>query len=358
MATEAGAFTEKDFYLAEFRGRSLGLALPAATAPDVEALAPVLQDLLGNGTRVVLFTPSRAAIAGLVPETQGSEALAADGDPAWVGRLWRRLARDGRAGLELAADGFARRCSEAAVRLRLAKLVWIDARGALVDAEGRRISAIALPDLEARLGEFARAAGDTIPLSEIRQMLASGVASVSVCRLDALADELFTYAGSGTFFSRERYADVRRLTLDDFDAAAYLLGQGVAEGYLTARSAAEIESVLSHGFGVFIEGRYLAGIGALRPYEDSGLGEIVGLYTVTRFAGEGVGGHLIRFALSCAREAGLARVFACTTSERVEGFFLRHDFERIDPADVPPSKWNGYPEQRRAALRCLGRKVD
>lgn len=353
MSAAVGTFTEKEFYLAEFRGRTIGIALPAAVPADLAPLESVVADLVRNEIRVVLFGAARAPMARLV-----EDAVDSGRDPAWSGTLWRRLAARRRAALLLGEADFAARCRDAVMRLRLAKLVWLHECGALRDASGRRISVLALADLERRMDELSGAEGaDAIPLGEVCAMLRAGITSVSVCRLDELAHELFTYAGSGTFFTRERYADVRRLALDDFDAAAALLAQGVAEGYLAPRSDVEIDAILSHGFGVFIEGRYLAGIGALRPYPEAGQGEIAGLYTLTRFAGEGVGGHLVRFALECAREAGLSRVFACTTSDRVEGFFLRNGFERIDASSVPAAKWERYPAERRPHLRCLGHRI-
>lgn len=353
MLAGAASFTEKDFYLAEFRGRSIAFVLPAELPADLGPLESVLRDLAENHTPVVLFAPSAECLARVAPNP-----VIFDANTAWTGTLWRRILTERAVGVALPEQDFAARCREAVVRLRLAKVVWVDHAGPIRNDGDGRVSVIALTDLarlidEAGSGPAARG----VPLREIRSMIEGGVASVSVCRLDGLAEELFTYAGSGTLFTRERYADVRRLSLDDFDAAAYLLARGVAEGYLAPRPDSEIDAILSHGIGVFIEGRYLAGIGALRPYADTRSGEIAGLYTVTRFAGEGVGGHLIRFAIECAREAGMERVFACTTSERVEGFFLRHGFERVASDDLPAAKWVDYPSERRARLRCVARKV-
>jgi amino-acid N-acetyltransferase len=354
MSAPATSFTEKDFYLAEFRGRSIGIVLPSVMPDDLAPIEGVLRDLAENHTPVVLFGATTESLARLAPDP-----VVFDEHTAWSGTLWRRIAAERAVGVSLAGHDFPRSCREAIVRLRLAKVVWVDERGPLRNGGGARMSVVALSDLSRLIDEAAaRSDGEPIPLAEIRVMLEGGVTSVSVCRLDALAEELFTYAGSGTLFTRERYADVRRLSLDDFDSAAFLLARGVAEGYLAPRPDAEIEEILSHGFGVFIEGRYLAGIGALRPYAETRSGEIAGLYTLTRFAGEGVGGHLIRFAIECAREAGMEQVFACTTSDRVEGFFLRNGFERAAADDLPPAKWIGYPAERRARILCVRRKVD
>jgi amino-acid N-acetyltransferase len=257
-------------------------------------------------------------------------------------------------GLELDPARFEAACRETALRLRLAKLVWIDERGALVGPDGARISVVDVADLDRMLAEPGDDTAGRL-LGEIREMLAGGLPSVSLCSLEGLADELFTYAGSGTFFTRERYAEVRRLGLDDFDAAVHLISRGVEEGFLAPRGESEIEALLGNAFGVFIEGRYLAGIGSLIPYPKQRLGEIAGLYTLTRFVGEGVGAHLVRFAVETAADAGYEFVFACTTSDRVVRFFERQGFERVAADALPDSKWQGYAPERRADLHCLRR---
>src|SRR5262249_50870980 len=184
-----------------------------------------------------------------------------------------------------------------------------------------------------------------------------GGPAVNVCDLAGLEQELFTYSGSGTLFTRKRYIAVRELGLDDFDAAYDLIDRGVAEGYLAARPSREIDRVLAHGFGAFIEGRHLAGIGALLVDGDARVGEIASLYTVTRFLGEGVGQHLVAHALRRARALRLHCVFAGTTQERVGPSFERQGFEVAAPDELPARKWRGYDRRRRRRLRCYRRAV-
>ena len=152
-----------------------------------------------------------------------------------------------------------------------------------------------------------------------------------MCTLEGLPDELFTYAGSGTLFTEQRYVVVRKLGLDDFDAASDLIARGTSEGYLAPRTQEQLDAVLASGFGAFVEGYHLAGIGALLVDDPGGCAEVASLYTLTRFLGEGVGGHLVAYALARAQERGLAYVYACTTSERVGGFFQLHGFRAVGP---------------------------
>jgi len=172
-----------------------------------------------------------------------------------------------------------------------------------------------------------------------------------------LADELFTYAGSGTRFSRERYVDVRRLGIDDYDAAEDLIARGVAEGFLAQRTPDAVERVLANGFGAFVEGSHLAGIGALLPFESANAAEIASLYTLTRYVGEGVGGHLVAYACELARERRCEAVTAVTTSDRVVAFFERHGFERGAADEIPAEKWRDYDPERRARARCRRRRL-
>jgi N-acetylglutamate synthase-like GNAT family acetyltransferase len=289
--------------------------------------------------------------------------------PDFAARLWRRLREAGRAGLRVGAEAFESSCELATLRLRLAKLVWIRstppvARG--VDAErNARVSMVDLAHL-ARLCEENRAGGagsvdaelvacpgSAALLGAIRSMIAGGVPAVNVCAARDLEQELFTYAGAGIFFTRDRYAEVRPLALDDFDAASDLIARGEADGYLVPRSLSARDAILAHGVGVFIEGRYLAGIGAILPHPAENAAEIASLYALTRYVGEGVGSQIVRHALERVRNEGLAYAFSCTTSDRVERFFERHGFRRVSQQEIPAAKWEGYDEGRRERVRCL-----
>jgi len=184
-------------------------------------------------------------------------------------------------------------------------------------------------------------------------MIVGGVPAVNVCAAKELAQELFTYGGAGIFFTRDRYADVRALALDDFDAASDLIARGEADGYLVARSGASRDAILAHGVGVFIEGRYLAGIGAILPHEPENAAEIASLYALTRYVGEGVGSQIVRHAIERARAEDLDYLFSCTTSDRVQRFFERHGFRIVSQDEVPAAKWVDYDAERRLRVRCL-----
>lgn len=349
MSAQAiGQFTERGFYLGEFRGRTLGFVLQPAGEPNATALAPVLAELMKHDIRVILLTRAAHHAAEL-----GAPSVAVTGSEPWPAHVWRKLGDGGCTGLVVPEGSFEAGVRAAALRLGLGKLVWLRAAGGLRTPEG---TAISFMDAE-QLGQYRLDDGvderDAPLLAEIEALLEGGIPSVNLCSAEGLDDELFTYAGSGTLFTRERYADVRTLAVDEFDAAGDLIARGVAEGYLVERDRPALDRILAGGIGVFIDGRHLAGVGALLPHPDARAAEIASLYTVTRYLGGGIGHQIVRFAVSRARATGLEYVFACTTSDRVATFFEGSGFRRVGGQDIPEAKWRGYPSERRDRLVCL-----
>ncbi len=342
-------FSEKSFYLEEFHGKTVAIAAPASELRQPERLADVVDELARNEINVLLISTERPALEPLVGPNVLSMAT-----PRLEGTVWRGLRAEKKLGLVVGGSlAFAPACREAAVRLGIAKLVWIDRDGGLLRENRERISFVHLEELRQILAAGAQAnVRRTALLREVEAMLVAGVPAVNVCTLEGVPDELFTYAGSGTLFTQERYMLVRRLVLDDYDAASNLIARGTSEGYLAARSAEQLDLVLASGFGAFVEGQHLAGIGALLVDEGAQCAEIASLYTLTRFLGEGVGGHLVAHALARARERKLDYVYACTTSERVGAFFERHSFRVAALDEVPAAKWRGYDPDRRTRVLC------
>jgi amino-acid N-acetyltransferase len=345
------AFSEREFYLREFRGRTLAFAVPEDARLALVALGPAFDALAAGGARVVVVAPDPAALEKAFP----GRVVALDHHTI-EGEVWRRLGERPWLGVSAPdSRGFASRCREFVLRLGLFKLLWIDSRGGLRTREGARQSFVHLNELGALLekGGVGLATPKRIALwREVAAMLDAGVPAVNVCSAEEAEEELFTYAGRGTLFTRERYVAVRRLGVDDYDAAWDLISRGVEEGYLAPRGQEEVDAVLASGFGAFVEGRHLAGIGALLPGADGCSGEIASLYTLTRFLGEGVGVSLVAFALTRARELGHDYVYACTTSQRVGAFFERNGFGEVGQDAVPAERWHGYDPARRQRVRC------
>ena len=81
-------FTEKDFYLGGFRGRTLAVVLLDRAPASAAVLEPVLKELERNPTRVVLISMDPDAVTALL----GTPLLAPD-DERLEGAVWRGLQR-------------------------------------------------------------------------------------------------------------------------------------------------------------------------------------------------------------------------------------------------------------------------
>jgi amino-acid N-acetyltransferase len=377
-AAEKEAFEEKSFYLDEFRRQTLLIAVPADAITKAEEAQPLVEavtDLSSNATRLLLLWETsrdrgvRHALASVMARLAATgtrahrkPALDVAGAAAPIGvpvlrRIWGLLRDQGHAIVRVAPDrgvlgDFAQRVG---VRIGVRKLVLVDVDGGISNETGlvSFMDGAMLEELLRRGEAEWIGIGHRRPLLEaIRNALHGGVQSVNLCHLQGVARELFTYEGAGTLFTLEDYCRVERLRIDEFPEVEKLLERGQREGYLRLRTPEEIGDVLMSGYGATIGAGHLAGVCALstEPYRRARAGEIVGLYTITRFKGEGVGGKLLARAVDDARQLGLRYVFACTTHDRARTFFERHGFGRVTWADVPADKWRAYEPTRRRGL--------
>lgn len=392
------AFDEKQFYLDEFRGRTLLFAVLAEdlkTERHYDDLAAIVRALLPNDTRVIVLVGSVAGQDGerivarlkrrLGPMIFGEELPGVDASRRSKLLIYRPIEANAFASAETATDllsriwgtlravplfigvgSYADRqalrlfAKEVACRLRVHKLVLLDPAGGLTGADGKRISFMDEPTLEALLkagqAEWTGLAQRLRTVEAVRAALLAGVANVNLCALEGAASELFTYEGSGTLFTLEDYCVVERLCIDDYEEVERLMARGQREGVLKPRTQKEMIQLLVNGYGATVGAHHLAGICSLLITEDyrrAGAGEITGLYTMTRFKGESIGLRLLKRVLQDARKAGLTYVFATTTESRAQVFFERQGFKRVGFDDVPASKWLSYDPARKADAAVL-----
>jgi len=331
---------EKQFYLKDFRTRAILLHVDDARDLDDTG---VVEELTDNPTFVIIVGKqfSRAAR----PLRVGRRDLA--NHPAALVPLTTRLLSDHLVNVRLPrglssprALAFSR---VLAARLGASKMVVVDERGGLDGTQGIRsfVNSSALAKLcrsEDDVGDWS-----TAELGQCLQALAAGVEAVNLTTAEGLAEELFTYQGSGTLFTDEEYCTVARLGVEHFSEAVRLLGRGEREGFLLVRSEEERLRLLLGGYGAWFGGVRLAGVCGLETeiYTGQRVAEIVGLYTITRFQGEGVGVRMIDHLVEVARQRRLKALFACTSNARAAAFFQRCGFGAVEPEAVPKAKWVG-----------------
>lgn len=380
----AETFAEKEFYLDEFHDKSLLVALRAAdwiAEPARPAVAELLTTLLRNDTRLVLLLETgpgageqrrvtalanHLARGGHTPVAAPVALAAQEGNveqrclQLWEVLRTSRLAvglwpRESLVGLVCCAQ-------QVAVGLRVYKLVYLDPCGGLV-RDGKRLSCLTEPGLHDLLHtehtEAANLAARRPVLDATHAALAGGVTSVSLCPLAGLGQELFTYEGCGTLFTRAEYCRIEKLGVDDFHEVERLLQRAVQAGSLKPRTPPDMARLLFYGYAARLgpDSMEPAGFCALLPYLDDNAAELAGLFTITRYQGEGVGGRLVEALVQEAHRQGLTYVFACTTQAGAQRLFIRQGFQRVAPEDVAAEKWQGYDPARRTQVAVYRRDM-
>ncbi len=378
-------FLEKSFYLDEFHEKTLLFAIAPGPIDeaDLSSFFATARELIREDARLIVVVGDaetarklegrfrRLASASLsAPLFTGDderrrrtivvEARAPEPELEPLMRLWSLLRTGPIAVLWMPGTAWmviARYAVKLAARLKVHKLVLVDPEGGV--GPERVLSFLDESVLETLLGageaEWVGLGHRRSLIQVIRDGLIDGVPSINLCALGGLARELYTYEGSGTLFTLEDYCRVERLGIDDFREVERLLERGQRDGFLKIRSREEIGEILFTGFGATIASGHLAGVGSLLcdRYRTDRAGEVVALYTVSRFKGEGVGAKLLAHILDEAKRRDLSSVFACTTEERAAQFFVRHGFRSVSPADVPAAKWSGYDPERIRRLLVL-----
>jgi amino-acid N-acetyltransferase len=378
---------EKDFFLDEFHDTSFLFALHAAdvaTETDVQELIEVCSALLTNDTRVLLLIGvgdnqrDRYGVDMVVDRLSKQLALKTAAPCAFPVDLSQEMSEDLRlaqiwsvlrtyplfVGLwsSQVPSSFISCVQQLAVRLKVYRLILLDRTGG-VSTGGNRLSFMNGPVLGELLrpgeAEWAGLGDRRLLLQTVRAVLEGGVSSVSLCPINGLARELFTYEGSGTLFTLTDYCRVERLGIDDFHEVEKLLERGEREGYLKARTPAEIGQLLLHGYGARLGTApgELAGFCALLPYAEENAAEIVGLYTITRFQGEGIGSRLVATMIAEGEQRGFSYLFASTTQEGAQRLFERHEFRRVAPEDVAAAKWQAYDPERKGHVIVYRREL-
>lgn len=377
------SFAEKEFYLDEFHEKSLLFAFPAmdwTAEADMHTALEVFETLLRNETRVLLLLEAgnsegeqrrvRALYKQLTrmsntPHASPSVFSVTATVEQLCMQMWEVL-RDSRVFVGLWPPGApvsVVHCAQRiAICLRVYKLVFIDPLGGLA-ANGQPLSFLTDPGLQDLLRpgsaeEMGLRARRPV-LEAVHRALQDGVTSVSLCPLVGLGRELFTYEGCGTLFTRVDYCQVEKLGIDDFHEVEKLLQRAEQAGYLKPRTPHEMTRLLLHGYVARLGPATVAPAGfcALLPYPEDQAAEIVGLFTITRYQGEGVGGRLVDSMVHEGKRRGFTYIFACTTQEGAQRLFARHGFQRVAPEAVAAAKWHGYDPERRQQVAVYRRDL-
>ncbi|CCQ16424.1 GCN5-related N-acetyltransferase [Rhodococcus sp. AW25M09] len=348
---------ERDFFIEEFRGVTIVVALPVLSSAALETVARTVGEFGTRDTRFIFVVPTD----GVPSTTAAVRGRALEGSTVWndetVADLWLATADSECVVVGAEASAVARTAGFVSASVRASKTVLTDPGGgwgspprsfADIDVHRERLAS--------HLAE--RGLDDFLPAAQ--EALAGGAYSVNLCRAEDLEFELLTFDGRGTVLTQGRYLHLAALQVDDFPAIEALVAQGVHEGVLKPRSRIEIARMAVGGLGArVLRTGHLAGIVGLEVdrYAGTGFGEVSGLITVAEFSGLGAGGLLMDGLVEICRTRGIANLFAVTVSAEAAEFFTRRGFREVGRQDVPAAKWEGYDADRLEVARCFLRSA-
>ncbi|WP_308297493.1 GNAT family N-acetyltransferase [Tsukamurella paurometabola] len=349
---------EREFFVEEFRGITIVVALPLIDAATLEAASRTVDAFAAGDTRFVFVVPAD----GVAATTAAVGGRAVHGASTWnddfVADLWLTVTDAKRVVVGADPATLARTAGAVSASVRASKMVLTDPGGgwgdpprsyADIDLHGERLAA----HLAGRgLADYAPAA---------QAALVGGAYSVNLCRAEDLDYELLTFDGRGTVLTHGRYLHLAPLQVDDFARIEALVTQGVQDGILKPRSRAEIARMAAGGLGArVLRTGHLAGVVGLEVdrYAGTGYAEVSGLITVAEFSGLGAGSLLIDGLFDLCRTRGLTHVFAVTVSDSAADFFARRGFREVGHDAVPARKWEGYDAERLEVARCFLRPVE
>lgn len=350
---------ERAFFVEEFRGITILVALPALTEGGVDAVARTVAGFEPGDTRFVLVLDGDADARRMQAALTGRSAVVGAPEPddrAGLARLWLTVT-DEHVALVAAPGRVFEVAGTLAAGLRATKVVLTDPDGGWGDPP-RSFADLQLYRRPLQRELDRRGIGHLLPAAE--RALRGGAYSVNLCRAEDLEAELFTFDGAGTLMTLGGYLALAALRVDDLPAVEALVAQGVRDGVLKPRSRSEIARIAAGGLGArVIRTGHLAGVVGLETDRYSGLdvAEVSGLITVSEFSGAGAGGLLVQGLLAQAAELGLRAVFAVTVSDNAAEFFLGRGFTEVGRDDVPAAKWTGYDPVRRGLTRCFWHDV-
>ena len=228
--------------------------------------------------------------------------------------------------------------------LKAAKIIYFTASEGLT-CSGRLIRQIAVAELEQLLArQRADFPSDQLPKAIFAaQACRAGVHRVHVIdgrQDEALLAEIFSNEGIGTLVHANEYQQIRRALKKDIRQLLLLTRKSVDSTELVKRTRADLERQIGDYFLYEIDKNPVACV-ALHHYPEFNKAEIAFLYVSPAHENQGIGGKLIQFAMTKAREAGVSEVFALST-QAFTYFQSKGGFIEGTPDNLPPARRERY----------------
>ena len=162
---------------------------------------------------------------------------------------------------------------------------------------------------------------------------------------EGLLGEVFSNEGIGTLIYTNEYQAIRPAQKKDSRAVYTLIQQGIATDELVKRTRADVERQIGD-FYVFELDRNPVACVALLTYPEQKKAELACLFVDERYANRGLGGKLISYVETRAREKGFTALL-CLSTQAVNYFIQRGGFSLGTPDDLPPGRREVYDKNGR-----------
>lgn len=164
----------------------------------------------------------------------------------------------------------------------------------------------------------------------------------------ALLRELYTRDGVGLMvYTDAHYEAVREATIEDVGGILALIKPLEDAGVLVPRSREQLELEIGQ-FDVMVRDGLVIACCALFPFPAKSMGEFSCVAVHSDYRGEGRAEALLKRAEDTARQQGLKRIFALTTT--TEHWFLEHGFTEGRIEDLPVQKQRIYNYRRNSIV--------
>lgn len=238
------------------------------------------------------------------------------------------------------SDGVAQKVAEA---LRASKLIYISEYAGI--SNGKKLMQMSVVEAE----EYLKKKRSELPielalkLEHCQKACVNGVSRAHLIdgRIDeALLSEVFSPEGIGTMIYANEYQSIRAAKKKDVRSIMNLIRDSVHAEELVKRTRQSILSQIQDYF-VFEVDRTIVGCVALHFYPDQKVGEMACLYVSSNYENQGIGGKLMRFLDSLARDKGLKAIFALST-QAFNYFSQKGGFREVPPDSLPLERREKY----------------
>lgn len=241
--------------------------------------------------------------------------------------------------------------TQTAIALQADKLIFLTETMGAMDAKGRLIPELTVPEAKRLSGTDGHLAEDVrIYLPKTVTACEQGVKRAHLIsrHVDgALLIELFTSHGIGTMVIPVPPEVIRTATADDIPGIVQIIEPLEQQGVLVKRERDQLEREIGNFFVIEAEGNIL-GSAALYPFPEEKTAELAAVAVNPFYRDGGRGERLLAHAEMKARSLGMKSLFVLST--RTTHWFLERGFVEADLARLPGRKQSLYNYDRRSKI--------